>query len=260
MKRTVPALLMAVWCLNAVRAASGIALISDSTAVDYTSKKSNPIAGTAAWEPMAGWGTYARSSTVPGVVFCNLSAGGYSSRTYAEKVLPVTRKRLPEGGWLLLSFGSNDARKSVSDPGRTTTPEGTFPLCMGRIAAAAKEKGMRVVVLSPLPFYHRENGKFSCPLLAPYAAAAKKFADDNGFFFIDAFGLMSGRFAAMSDEEVRTHYMFLPPGKYANWPKGRKDPLHFTEKGAKLAWSVIHAEIDRNIPELAKLLVPDADK
>ena len=243
---------------GALAAAPAVVVISDSTAVDYTLKKSNPIAGTAAWEPMAGWGTYARLSTRPGVVFRNLSAGGHSSKTYVERLLPNARKRFPEGGWLLLSFGSNDARKSASAPGRTTTPEETFPFYMGQIAAAAKEKGMRVVVLSPLPFYHREHGGFSCSVLAPYAAAAKKFADDNGFFFIDVFALMSGRFAAMSDEEVRTNFMFLEPGRYANWPKGRKDPLHYTEKGSKLVWSVIHAEIERNIPELAKLLVPEA--
>ena len=70
---------------------------------------------------------------------------------------------------------------------------------------------------------------------------------------------MSDHFGKLSDKEVRSYYMFLERGESPNWPKGRRDPLHFTQKGSKLIWQIIQQEIDRKIPELAKCFKPLAN-
>ena len=50
--------------------------------------------------------------------------------------------------------------------------------------------------------------------------------------------------------------MFLAPGASPNWPQGRRDPLHYNEKGARLVWDLLRQAIARDIPELDKLFQP----
>lgn len=241
---------------GAVLAAAPVVIVSDSTAVDYRGKPNPYTKGETGWAPMSGWGEFAADACRPEVGLVNRSMGGTSSRTYCERRLAGTKRFFRKGGFLLLSFGSNDARPSAREPERATTADGTYPEYLGKIAQEAKQAGMRVVVISPPPFYHTVDGKFANPVLAPYAAAAKKFATDNGFDFIDLFAAMSETFSRLPDREVRSHYMFLEPGESPNWPKGRSDPLHFTTKGSRLIWSIIQREIERNIPELAACFRP----
>ena len=240
-------------CLSA-SAAGRIVIMSDSTAVDYRGKK-NVIAKTAAWEPMAGWGTYTALALRPGVEIFNRSSGGLSSKTYYENVLPKASICFCKGGWLLLSFGSNDARPHPKF-NRATDPKTTFPEYMGKIADAAKKAGMRIVVISPLPICTFVKGKWDNSLFAPYAEASKKFAADNGYYFIDAFQLVTAALKDKSQAEIQSYYMFLEPGVSPNWPKGRRDPLHYRDKGAELVWKLIRQAIAKDIPELDKLFQP----
>ena len=240
-------------CLSA-HASGLIVIASDSTAVDYRGRK-NVIANTASWEPMAGWGTCAALALRPGVVLANRSSGGLSSKTYYESQMNHLQKVLRPGGWLLLSFGSNDARPHPK-LNRATDPETTFPEYMGKIADAAKQAGMRVVVISPLPICTFSKGKWDNSRFAPYAAASREFAAKHGHPFIDAFQLVTTALAGKSQAEIESYYMFLAPGASPNWPQGRRDPLHFNEKGARLVWSLLRQAIARDIPELDKLFQP----
>lgn len=240
-------------------AAVDVMIISDSTAVDYRGKRNPYTKGKTLWAPMSGWGEFAADACQKGTQLVNCAIGGYSSRTFAERRLQKTARKFTSGGWLLLSFGSNDARPNKTEPQRNTTADKTYPEYLGMIASAAQKAGMKVVIISPPPFYNTVDGKFANPVLAPYAVSAKKFAKANGYYFIDLFTAMSGYLAQLSDKDVRSHYMFLARGESANWPKGRKDPLHFTQKGSKLIWQIIQQEIDRKIPELAKCFKPLAN-
>jgi len=253
---------IAVFCAAAlccgVFSGEVIVIASDSTAVDYRGRK-NPITGTASWSPMAGWGEYTARDVRKGVALINRSAGGYSSKTYCESILPKTKKVFKKGGWLLLSFGSNDSRPHPKFD-RATKPESTFPQYMDEIASAARSAGMNVVILSPLPYFVVSKGKFAPTALAPYAAACRKLAEEKGYHCIDLYKLVCDRFEGKSVDEIKSYYMFLKPGDSPNWPKGRSDTLHVNDKGAKMVWGLIRAEIDRNIPELAKLLKKEGDK
>ena len=240
-------------------AAVDVMIISDSTAVDYRNKRNPYTKGKTLWAPMSGWGEFAADACQKETQLVNRAIGGYSSRTFAERRLQKTARQFTSGGWLLLSFGSNDARPNKTEPQRNTTADKTYPEYLGRIASAAQKAGMKVVIISPPPFYNTVNGKFANPVLAPYAAASRKFAQANGCEFIDLFGAVCDHFGKLSDKEIRSHYMFLKRGESANWPKGRKDPLHFTQKGSQLIWQIIHQEIDRKIPELAKCFKPLAN-
>lgn len=230
-----------------------VMIISDSTAVDYRGKKNPYNKNKVGWEPMSGWGEFAVITGAKDVEIINRSAGGYSSKTYFEDLYKRTRLHFRKGGWLLLSFGSNDSRPQTKFPERNTTADGTFPEYMNKIASDAKAAGMNVVIISPPPFYSTENGKFSNSILQPYAEASKKLAAENGYFFIDLFGAVNEYFANMSNEDILSHYMFLKPGDSPNWPNGRRDPLHFTGKGSKMIWEIIRNAIKKDIPELSKL-------
>ncbi|MBQ9500590.1 MAG: hypothetical protein IJU70_00390 [Lentisphaeria bacterium] len=257
MFRSLAILFTAALCCG-VFAKEYIVIVSDSTAVNYRGRK-NPITKTASWSPMAGWGEYAADDVRRGVPLLNRSAGGYSSKTYCESILPKTKKAFKKDGWLLLSFGSNDSRPHPKFD-RATKPESTFPQYMDEIASAAKAAGMKVVILSPLPFFAVSKGKFAPVILAPYAAACEKLAREKGYHYIDLYKLVCDQFADKSVDEIKSYYMFLKPGDSPNWPKGRSDNLHVNEKGAKMVWSLIRAAIDKDIPELAKLLKKEGEK
>ena len=166
--------------------------------------------------------------------------------------LEKTAAFFKKDGWLLLSFGCNDARPSPRED-RATDARTTFTEYMGIITDSAEKAGMKIVVISPMPSFEMVNGKFSHPLLAPYAKASEKFAAEKGFYFIDLYTLLTKYFEKMPESEIKTHYMFIKRGEHPNWPQGRYDNLHLTKKGAAVVWKLIRQEIDRNIPELAKL-------
>ena len=246
------ALIAAAFFLTLLSAAD-MMIISDSTAVDYRGKKNPYNHNKVGWDPMSGWGEFALDAAGKQLKVLNRSAGGFSSKTYCEKQLRSTRKYFKKDAWLLLSFGSNDARYSAADPGRNTTADGTFMEYMNKIASEAKAAGMKVVIISPVPFYSMADGKFSNTVLQPYAQASEKLARANNYAYVDLFGMMSKYFSNMSDEEIRTHYMFIAPGASPNWPRGRKDPLHLTDKGARKAWEFILEGLKKEAPELATL-------
>ncbi|MBO5722240.1 MAG: hypothetical protein J6S19_03910 [Lentisphaeria bacterium] len=239
--------------LTVLSASDMVMIISDSTAVDYRGKKNPYNKNKVGWEPMSGWGEFAAIAGAKDVKIINRSVGGYSSKTYWKNLHKRTSRDFRKGGWLLLSFGSNDARHHPKTAYRCTTTDGTFPEYMNKIASDAKAVGMNVVIISPPPFYSTENGKFFNSILKPYAEASKKLAAENGYFFIDLFGAVNEYFANMSNQDILSHYMFLKPGDSPNWPNGRKDPLHFTGKGSKMIWEIIRNAIKKDIPELSKL-------
>lgn len=225
-----------------------IVLMSDSTAVDYRKMKNfykKP------WEPMAGWGEYTLHDLRKGVVLRNYAAGGYSSKSYYNSRFPYYKRGFVKGGWLLLSFGSNDARPHPKWD-RVTQPETTYPEYLEKIASEALKAGMKVVILSPLPYFMYADGKFRNSVLEPYAAAAKKLAAEKNYYFIDLFQLVTDKFQTMSQEEIKSYYMFLKKGDSPNWPSGVSDPLHFTRKGSAMVWQIILEAIRKDIPELAK--------
>lgn len=233
-----------------ILAAGPIVIMSDSTAVDYHGRKNyfkKP------WTPMSGWGEYAALHVRKGVAFRNLASGGYSSKSYYNVWLPKAKGAFRKDGWLLLSFGSNDARPHPTWD-RFTKPESTYPEYLNKIAEEAVKAGMKVVILSPIPYFMYKDGKFRNTVLEPYAAAAGKLAAEKKYYYIDLFQLVTDKFQSMSEPEIRSHYMYLKPGDSPNWPKGAADPLHFTEKGSGLIWQLIFEAIQKDIPELASLL------
>lgn len=234
-------------------AAETVIIVSDSTAVDYRGRKNPYNQNQVGWEPMSGWGEFAADAASKQVKVINRSAGGFSSRTYWEKQQKSTRKYFREGAWLLLSFGSNDARPNAKEPERNTTPDGTYPEYMGKIADDARAAGMKVVIISPPPFFSMESGKFANPVLAPYARSAEKLARENHYAYVDLFGMMSDYLSNMDQKEILTHYMFLAPGESPNWPRGRRDPLHLTAKGSRKAWELVLEGLKKEVPDLAKL-------
>jgi len=221
--------------------ATNVVIISDSTAYDYRNSP-NSITGTASWEPMSGWGEYAAAQLLPENRLINCAIGGYSAKLYVNLKLDHARNNVfRPGDWLLIAFGCNDARPSLSMD-RASAADRDFLEYLGQIIDAAVNAKMNVVVLSCLPRYNFVNSKFHDPLLAPYAEAARKVAEVRKLPFIDTFSLITAAFSGLGTDEVKKHYMFLRPGESGNWPAGSSDPLHFSRVGAQLVWRLILAE------------------
>ena len=228
-----------------------VMIMSDSTAVNYRSPNMKNYYKLP-WAPMSGWGEFTQKDIRGDIPLLNRAAGGYSSKTYFESWFPHSRKALRKDGWLLLSFGSNDCRPHPTWD-RVTKPESTYQEYLDKMASEAANAGMKIVIISPPPFFMMENGKFNNSTLEPYAKASKQLAERKGYYFIDLFNLLSNKFKNMTEAEIRTHYMFLKPGDSPNWPKGAADILHFQNKGSELIWQLMLDSIRKDIPDLAKL-------
>lgn len=250
-KKFLSLLFAAMFSLGVCSAAS-VVIVSDSTAVDYRNRPNPFSPGAAGWRPMSGWGEYAKDAALSDVEFFNRAMGGFSSKMYVERELNACRQFFRPGAWLLISFGSNDARFSGNGE-RNTDPRTTFPEYMKKITSAAEKNGARIVVITPMPFFQMKDGKFNCDTLAPFAEASRKFAADNNYDLIDLYQLLTEYFRDMPEVRIKSYYAFFEPGQFPNWPNGRQDPLHLSDEGSKLVWSLIHREIKRNISELAKL-------
>lgn len=234
---------------------SDLVILSDSMAVDYRNRK-NWITGAAGFYPMSGWGEFAARRVKPGVGVFNFSVGGYSSKLCVERVLvkPEVKEHFRPGNMLIAAFGGNDTVPSSKLPDRTTTPEpgGTFEKYMGIIIDAAQNAGMNVHIMNTPPQCRYTGGVLDNSLFAPHAEASRRIARERELPFIDAAGLIGRAYAKFTEEELRKHFMFVPPSE--NWPEGRADFRHYNLLGAEFAWSVIEAEIRRRDFPLVQLL------
>lgn len=144
---------------------------------------------------------------------------GRSTKSFLEegRFAPVEQAMKP-GDFLLIQFGHNDEK---ADAARHTDPETTFSENLRLFIRAARERGARPVLVTPIARrLFTETGVFRPGSHGAYPDAVKRVGAETGVPVIDLTAVTEQYLAQLGDEPSKPLFM---------WPK---DNTHLKPEGA----------------------------
>ena len=214
-------------------------LIGDSTCAAKELAEQNPERG---------WGQMFRPLFDTSVAVENYAVNGRSSKSFRDEGRWATVcGRLRAGDYVFIQFGHNDQKQN--DPTRYASPE-QYAANLRRYVTEARAAGAVPVLLTPIVRRRFTDGAL-VDTHAPYAAAVRRVAAEEGVVLIDAERLTREWVSRLGDEGSKACYMWVAPGTSPRWPEGREDDTHLNIRGARTVARMIAAQLPETIPELA---------
>ena len=241
--------LLAGWLLVAGAAATSaepgvpvrVFVVGDSTASHYGPERA----------PRTGWGQMLQGFLDPAThEVRNHARSGRSARSFVEEgwLAPVAQA-LAAGDVLLVQFGHNDAKRE--DPTRYDEPEHAFPQRLMAYVTLARERGARVVLITPVARRRFGHGG-PVDTHGPYAQAVRALAAREGLPLIDLTAASMDWLRALGEEASKAYYLHLPA-------QGLADDTHFSVAGATQVACLVVREWKNLAPALAAHVVRDTD-
>jgi pectin methylesterase-like acyl-CoA thioesterase/lysophospholipase L1-like esterase len=149
----------------------------------------------------------------------NEARGGRSSRGYVEEGLwKSLLERMAPGDWVLMQFGHNDAANSQNYPDRISgkgsgdelsevnAPGGkklvhSYGWYLQQYVKDAAEKGVKVVILSPVPRNQWADGRIKRGFDG-YVQWAAEAAKTSGAFYVDLNAIAADRYDALGQQNA----------------------------------------------------------
>ncbi len=192
-------------------------------------------------EPFSSWGQSLPMFFKPEIAVANHGESGESLRGFfgekrVDKLMSVVRP----GDWLFIQMGHNDQKEKGEGVGALTT----YKADLKRLAAMAKEKGVTVVLVSPMNrLTFAEDGKTITNSLGDYPEAVREAGKEDGIAVIDLNAMSKPFYESMGP--VEAHKAFAG-----------KDTTHHSDYGSyELARCIVQGIKDDKLP-LVKYLNP----
>jgi lysophospholipase L1-like esterase len=195
--------------------------------------------------PETGWGQVLEDYFDETVSVENHAKNGRSSKSFIDEGRwQVVLDSLETGDVVFIQFGHNDQKQY--DSTRYTTPFGTYINNLEMFVMDSRAKGA-----TPILFTSIVRRKFGADgsLLdthGDYPAAVRLLAERTEVKLIDLQKITEERISSMGDEASKEMYVWAAPSE--NYPEGRKDDTHLSEKGAHhIAKRVLEECVDKDI-------------
>ncbi len=198
--------------------------------------------------PQEGWGQRMQALVKDGVKVHNKAIGGRSTKSFKEqKRWENLVNELKKGDFVIIQFGHNDGTKDK--PERYAAPADYQDYLREFIADVRAKEAVPVLVTS-IPFGSFKEGKVNpARFLAAYVNAMREVAQETNCDLIDLNEYAMKRFGEMGEEKVMPFYLVFGPEAYPNYPKGRKDHCHISDKGAAFyAGAVVEIAKAKKLP------------
>lgn len=162
----------------------------------------------------------------------NFAQNGRSTKSFiAEGRLDAIDRKIQEGDFLFIQFGHNDAKH---DPERYTEAFGDFQDNLKKHIDVAIKHGAHPVLITPL--YRRlfsEDGKTLVEAThGDYPQAIIELAQRLNVPVIDLCTKSRELIEQAGPEVSKEWFIFVPAGKYDNFPEGKEDTTHLRIEGA----------------------------
>ncbi|RKN44917.1 rhamnogalacturonan acetylesterase [Streptomyces hoynatensis] len=181
--------------------------------------------------PAAGWGMALPFFCAPGVAVDNHAFDSRSSRSFlAEGRLEPVLGALAPGDLLLIQFGHNDQK--AEDPARFTEPFGSYRRHLLRYVRAARERGGRPVLLTPVERRSFGASGRALPTHGEYPAAVRDLAAAERVPLLDVQAQTLALWQRLGPEGTQDAFLWLEPGAHPNHPQGARDDVHLGPRGA----------------------------
>lgn len=220
-----------------------IFLVGDSTVADKPYANGNPEKG---------WGQVFPLYLQEGVTVENHAVNGRSTKSFRDegrwdKVL----QKLQKGDYVIIEFGHNDQKSE--DPKRYAAPETDYRRNLERYIAEARAKGARPVLATPIVRRKFENGQL-IDTHGKYPDVVREVAAAHNVPLLDLEKRTRELVQTYGEEKSKALFLHLGPNEYASLPEGRTDDTHLSAYGAFRVSDLVAEEMQKNLPEVAKLL------
>jgi lysophospholipase L1-like esterase len=218
------------------------------------------LVGDSTMASKSGYGDALCARFTPQVSCVNLARGGRSSKSFrAEGRWDEVERMLKDGSaattYVLVQFGHNDQPGKAP---RSTDLVTEFPANMARYAQEVKALGGVPVLVTPLT-RRSFKGDWLRDDLAPWAAATRKVAQQEGAVLLDLNADSAAAVQAMGQQEADTLAMAPPPAavtapadpnkvEVAGAAKSAFDRTHLGTKGADYFARMVERELVQAIP------------
>lgn len=204
--------------------------------------------------PKSGWGQMMPEVVKPGVKVHNYALGGRSSKSFrGEGHWDKIMQNLKKGDFVIIQFGHNDGAGGSVNWYRHASAQKHFPENLRNYVLDVRVKGAIPVLCTPVAVcYINADGKlYNTPKHQSYCDAVHQIAKEEK---VDVLDLNAYALKHMSDHPNPKHYfMYLPKGKFKNYPNGSEDGVHLRDHGARFyAQAAAELAKEQNLP-IAKI-------
>ena len=192
--------------------------------------------------PQYGWGQSLKQFMKRPESLHNCARSGWSARRFREsgRWEKCIASRLSPGDWVIVSFGHNDSNRRRNKPPKndySTIEE--YKAFLSGFAADVKAKGANLAFATSIAHsggFSEKEGTMKvdggAKGLGPYVNAMRELAVELKVPLLDLNRYAEENLPKLGMEKARLLYMFVKPGEYANYPKGKNDAAHVRDAGA----------------------------
>jgi lysophospholipase L1-like esterase len=179
--------------------------------------------------PETGWCQVLASYLDESVTVENHARNGRSSKSFVEEGRwQVVLDSLQPGDYVFVQFGHNDQKEY--DSTRYTTPFGTYTENLESFVKQSREKGAHPILLTSIVRRKFGDDGQLVDTHGNYPEAARQVAKQMKVPLIDLQKLTEDWLNSLGDEASKEMYLWVLPCD--NYPEGRQDDTHLSEKGA----------------------------
>jgi lysophospholipase L1-like esterase len=159
----------------------------------------------------------------------NHARNGRSSKSFIEEGRwQAVLDSLKPGDFVFIQFGHNDEKEY--DSTRYTTPYGTYTDNLELFVDQTRDKGATPILFTSIVRRKfGEDGKL-VPTHGDYPDAVRQVAEKLDVPLVDLQKLTKDWVNGMGDEPSKEMFLWVAPGE--NYPEGREDDTHLSERGA----------------------------
>lgn len=216
-----------------------------------------------------GWGQMLSSYFTDDIHIENHAACGASTLSFInEGRWKNVLKRLKPNDYVIIQFGHNDEKR---DSNLYTIPGKTFDNNLIRFIREAREKGAIPILLNsivrrnyppaldvPHQYIYEKEGDILVDSHGEYANSPREIAKKESAYFVDMTDLTYKLVSGLGPEKSKELFMWIPKGKYKQYPDGKIDNTHLNLYGARIIAGIAASEIVKLIPALESYYCPYA--
>lgn len=187
---------------------------------------------------------------------CGRSTLSFINESRWEKVL----EELKPNDYVVIQFGHNDEK---TDSALHTVPGKTFDNNLRRFIHDTREKGATPILLNsivrrnypptletPHQYIYEKEGNILVDSHGEYIKSPRRIAEEENVPFVDMADLTYQLVSSLGPEESKKLFMWIPKGKYKQYPKGKIDNTHLNVYGARVIAGIVASEIVKVLPSL----------
>ncbi len=182
--------------------------------------------------PERGWGQMFSEYFNDNVEIHNHAKNGRSTKSFIDQGLwQAVLDSLQSGDYVMIQFGHNDQK--ITDSTRYADPHGAYQKNLQRYIKESRSKGSQPILITPVMRRRfDEKGQF-IDVHGDYPGVVREVAAQMQVPLIDLHQSSRELFVRLGEEKTKEIFLWVEPGKYAQFPHGKQDNTHFSEYGAR---------------------------